>query len=159
MKPTRLLTVCLAFVMASNMMAYAQSQPGTLAVIVNPENPTVDVSYPELRRILRLERQYWSTGSPISLMLPGPSAHERERTLEKAFQISEQGFRQHWIAVAYKVQALNLPRPYTECTVAVTVVSSVKTAMAVVDHGCILEGAVHVLKIDGKKPGDPGYRL
>ena len=159
MRQIRHWTVCLALVIASSFAAQAQSPSGTLAVIVHPDNPTTNLSYPELRRILRLDQQYWSPGSPISLMLPGPSSTERERTLDKAFQMSEQGFRQHWIAVAYKVQALNLPRPYKECAVAVRVVSSLESAMAIVDTACIQDDAVRILKVDGKAPEDAGYRL
>jgi len=159
MRQIRQWTVCLAVVIATNLVAHAQSPTGTLAVIVHPDNATTDVSYAELRRILRLDQQYWSPGTPISLMLPGPSAPGRERLLEKGFQMSEQAFRQHWIAVAYKVQALNLPRPFTECFVAVRVVSTLKAALAVVDQSCVESEAVRILKIDGKEPGDPGYRL
>lgn len=159
MKQIRHWTVCLALVIASTLAAHAQSPSGTLAVIVHPDNALTDISYPELRRILRLDLQYWSPGSPISLMLPGPSATERERALSKAFQMSEQGFRQHWIAVAYKVQALNLPRPFSDCTVAVRVVSSLNSAMALVDTSCVQDEPVRVLKVDGKEPGEAGYRL
>ena len=159
MRQIRHWTVCLALVMASTLSAHAQSSPGTLAVIVHPDNEITDLSYPELRRILRLDRQYWRPGTPISLMVPGPSASERERALDKAFQMSEQGFRQHWIAVAYRVQALNLPRPYSDCSVAVRVVSSLKTAMAIVDQACVQDAAVRIVMVDGKKPGTAGYRL
>jgi len=159
MRQIRHWTVCLALVIASNVVANAQSSAETLAVIVYPDNQLTEVSYAELRRILRLEQQYWRPNTPISLMLPGPSASERERTLAKAFQMSEQAFRQHWIAVAYKVQALNLPRPFSECAVAVRVVSSLKSAMAVVDSSCVEDAPVKVLMVDGKKPGETGYRL
>lgn len=144
---------------ACNVVSHAQTSSAELAVIVHPDNATSSLTYPELRLILRLDQQYWSPGVPISLMLPGPSAPERARTLEKAFQLSEQGFRQHWIALAYGVQALNLPRPYTECSTAVRVVSSLKTAMAVVNRSCLQGQGVKVLKIDGNKPGDPKYKL
>lgn len=159
MRQIRHWTVCLAVVIATNLVAQAQSPTGTLAVIVHPDNETIDVSYTELRRILRLDQQYWSPGTPISLMLPGPSAPGRKRLLEKGYQMSEQAFRQHWIAVAYKVQALTLPRPFTECSVAVRVVSSLKTAMAVVEQSCVENAAVRVLKVDGNEPGESGYRL
>lgn len=159
MRPIRQLTVCMVLVIACSAVSHAQSPPTALAVIVHPDNATSSLSYPELRRILRLDQQYWSPGAPISLMLPGPSAPERSRTLEKAFQLSEQVFRQHWIAVAYRVQALNLPRPYTSCSTAVRVVSSLETAMAVVDRSCLQDESVKVLKIDGKQPGDSGYKL
>lgn len=159
MRQIRHLTVCLALVIGSSLSSHAQSPPGTLAVIVHPDNPTTDLSFTDMRRILRLDRQYWSPGASISLMLPGPSAPERKRVLDRVFQMSEQGFRQHWIAVAYTVQALNLPRSYRECSVAVRVVSSVPTAMAIVNQSCVGNADVRVLKVDGNSPGNSDYRL
>ena len=131
----------------------------SLAVIVHPDNPDQEVEYSELRRILRMDRQYWPTGEPIRLMLPGPSSEERARVLERGFQMSEQAFRQHWISVAYRLQALSLPRPFNDCSVAVRVVSSLNTALAIVDAACVKGREVKVLKVDGKRPGERGYRL
>lgn len=137
-------------------LAQAQTR---LAVIVHPDLELEDVSFIELRRIMRLEQQYWRPGETISLMLPGPSASERETVLERVFQMSEQAFRQHWIAMAYRAQALSLPRPYNDCSVAVRVVANLKQAMTIVDVECIEDQPVRVLRVDGKLPGDAGYRL
>lgn len=154
---TRIRTLLLLFLLLLGTGTVQGQQ--SLAVIVHPDHAQEDVELSELRRILRLDRQYWRTGDPIRLMLPGPSAAERDRVLEQAFQMSEQAFRQHWIAVAYRVQALALPRPYSDCSVAVRVVSTLETAMAVVDADCVGDADVKVLRIDGKLPGDKGYRL
>ena len=140
------------------LSAQAQQTEEPLAVIVHPDNPVSDLSYTEVRRLLRLDRQYWGPGQPVSLILPGPASAERERALSRAYQMSEQAFRQHWISVAYRVQALNLPRPYADCTVAVRIVSSLEGAMSVVRAACV-DASVKVVAVDELKPGDSGYRL
>ncbi|MDA0873754.1 MAG: hypothetical protein O3C45_01710 [Bacteroidetes bacterium] len=136
----------------------ALAQP-RLAVIVHPDLDRKDVSFMELRRIMRMETQYWRPGETISLILPGPSAPERAPLLDRVYQMSEQAFRQHWIAVAYRAQTLSLPRPYSDCSVAVRIVANLKHAMTVVDAACIGEERVRVLRVDGKLPKDEGYRL
>lgn len=158
MRPFLTRTVFLVLLCTIGQHAHAQQTQEPLAVIVHPSNLVSDLSFTEVRRLLRLDRQYWSPGRPVSLILPGPALPERQRALARAYQMSEQAFRQHWISVAYRVQALNLPRPYGDCEVAVRIVGSLKDAMSVVRASCVDE-SVKVISVDERKPGDKGYRL
>ena len=134
----------------------AQTDP--LVLIVHPDNPVEDLSFQDARRIARLDRLYWAQTDGIVLLLPGPGAAERRRFLDRVFQMSEQAFKQHWVSVAYQVEVLSLPRPYTECAVAVRIVGSLKNAASLVRSSCV-DDTVRVVRVDGKLPSDPGYRL
>ena len=158
MRPLITRAVFLVLFCYTGLTVHAQHTEEPLAVIVHPDNPVSDMSFREVRRLLRMDRQYWSPGRPVSLILPGPAVPERRRALARAYQMSEQAFRQYWISVAYGVQALNLPRPYGDCEVAVRIVGSLEDAMSVVRASCIDE-SVKVIYVDQRKPGDEGYRL
>lgn len=158
MKPLLTSAVLLLMLVWCVVPVRAQTQVDPLVLIVHPDNPVSDLRFSELRRIVRLDRQYWESGNHISLILPGPVAVERERMLEKVFLASEQSFRQHWISVAYRVQALNLPRPFGDCSVAVRIVRSLENAAALVRASCV-DDSVHLVTIDGLGPSDKGYRL
>ena len=41
-----------------------------VAVVVNPRVPVDDLSFSELRRILLGDRQYWSSGLRVTLLIP-----------------------------------------------------------------------------------------
>ena len=41
-----------------------------VAVVVNPRVPVDDLSFSELRRILLGDRQYWSSGRRVTLLIP-----------------------------------------------------------------------------------------
>lgn len=156
----RLLFCITAVVMLSAFGApgvgYAQDDP--IVLIVHPDNPVDELSYQDVRRIARMDRLYWSQTDGIVLLLPGPTATERRRVLDRIFLMSEQAFKQHWVSVAYQLEVLSLPRPYTECAVAVRIVGSLKFAASLVRASCVDE-TVRVVPVDGRLPSDPGYRL
>ena len=137
-------------------VVHAQNDP--LVLIVHPDNPVDELSYQDVRRIARMDRLYWSQTDGIVLLLPGPTAAERKRMLDRVFLMSEQAFKQHWVSVAYQLEVLSLPRPYTECAVAVRIVGSLKFAASLVRASCVDE-TVRVVPVDGRLPSDPGYRL
>jgi hypothetical protein len=152
------LTVFLYTLMALGGAGTAHAQPDPLVLIVHPDNPVEDLSYQDVRRIARMDRLYWSQTDGIVLLLPGPSAVERRRTLDRVFLMSEQAFKQHWVSIAYQLEVLSLPRPYTECSVAVRIVGSLRFAASFVRASCV-DDTVRVVRVDGKLPSDPGYRL
>ena len=149
---------CLSILVAISAPGMVHVQNDPLVLIVHPDNPVEDLSYQDVRRIARMDRLYWSQTDGIVLLLPGPTATERKRTLDKVFLMSEQAFKQHWVSVAYQLEVLSLPRPYTECSVAVRIVGSLKFAASVVRASCV-DDTVRVVRVDGKLPSDPSYRL
>ncbi len=137
----------------------AQGQSNSkLAVIVHKENPLEDLSFTELNRIFRLEQQNWSNKERITVLLPGPNQDERDRMIQKLYRMSDQAFRQYWISLSYRVQAISLPRPMVSCESTKRVISSLPNAISVVDSSCVDEN-VKVLQIEGRSPSERGYRL
>ena len=55
------------------------------------------MSFTELRRVFLGDRQFWSSGLRISVLLHAPAARERDVLLKTVYEMSEAQLRQHWI--------------------------------------------------------------
>jgi hypothetical protein len=74
-----------------------------VAVVVNPSVKVDDLSFVELRRIMFAERQFWTTGQPITLIGRAPVALERTVLLERAYRMSQARYREYWVAKFFRV--------------------------------------------------------
>jgi ABC-type phosphate transport system substrate-binding protein len=129
-----------------------------VAIVVNPENPVNNLTMADLRRIFRGERQYWSSNSPVVLLMHAPGARERDVVLRSVLQMSEEEYTQYWVAKIMRAEASFPPT-------------------AVFSHAMVREGSrgnrgaigyvvasdvpvgLKVLQVDGLLPGKPGYPL
>jgi len=133
-------------------------QADSLAVVVNPTVPVDDLSFVEFRKIILGDRQHWAAGQPITLIVRGPEAKERDVLLDQVYRMSEAQFRQYWVAKVFRAEATSAPRVVLSNVEAVDLVTVMKGAIAVVSVEDVPEG-VKVLRIDGKLPGEAGYRF
>lgn len=127
-----------------------------IAVVVGPGVGVDDLTFSEARRIMTGERQFWSPGQPITLIVRAPEAPERAVLLRQIYKMSEAQFRQHWIAKVFRAEATAGPMITHSNQEAVDLLGVMRGAIALVDSGDVPEG-MRMLKIDGKRPGDPGY--
>lgn len=134
------------------------AQAGDIAVVVHPEVKVDDISFPELRKILLGDRQFWSSGQSVTLIVRAPVAKERTILLEKVYKMSEAQFRQYWIAKVFRAQAATGPKVVVSNQESVELVGVIEGAIALVDADDVPAG-VKVLLIDGLRPGDVGYAL
>ena len=129
---------------------------GPLAVVVNPSVKVDELSFSEFRKIMLGDRQFWSSGQPVTLIVRGPVAKERTAILEQVYRMSEAQFRQYWVAKVFRAEVTSGPRVVLSNDEAIDLVSVLEGAVAVVDHDDVPEG-LKVLKINGRLPGDPDY--
>ncbi len=145
-------TVCVALALAVGGVARA----GALAVVAHPSVETDDLSFNEFRKIMLADRQFWSTGKRITLIVRAPVAIERTQLLEKVYKMTEAQYRQYWVAKVFRAEATDGPRVVLSNEKAVDLVSVVVGAITVVDSADVPEG-LKLLRIDGNLPGDPNY--
>lgn len=136
------------------------SETGTsdIAIVVRPDVPVDDLTFPELRRLMLGEKQYWSSSLRVTLLVRGPGAREREVALKSIYQMSEAQFRQYWIAKVFRAEAQSGPRIVYSSEMATELASSIPGAVAFVDASQIPKG-LKVLKINGLLPAQKGYPL
>jgi ABC-type phosphate transport system substrate-binding protein len=136
---------------------HGQNAPD-VAVIVHPEVPVDNLSLADLRRILLGDRSFWSSGVRITLLIHAPQAHERDVAIGTVCQMTEAQFRTHWIAKVFRAESQSGPKIVYSAAMALDEVSRIPGAISFVEAP-VTATNVKVLKIDGRLPGQPGYRL
>jgi ABC-type phosphate transport system substrate-binding protein len=135
-----------------------QSAATAVAIVVHPSVKTDNLSFDELRRIFRGEQQFWPDKSRITLLVRAPVAQERKLVLEKIYRMSEDAFRQYWIAKMFRAEVASGPKLVYSSEMARELVGAIPGAIGFMPATNVMPG-VKVLKIDGRAPGDPGYPL
>ena len=150
--------VFVACVLAGVWPAPVRGQSTDIAVIAHPEVPVDNVSLTELRRMLLGDREFWTAGQRITLLIRAPVARERDAAVQTVCKMTEAQFRQHWIGKVFRNQTPSGPKVVYSVDMAVDQVAHTPGAITFVVAGAVPKGA-KVLKIDGLSPGQPGYKL
>jgi ABC-type phosphate transport system substrate-binding protein len=138
--------------------APVHTQGPDIAVVVHPDVPIDNLTTAELRRILLGDREFWTSGVRVALFLRAPVARERDVAIKDVCQMTEAQFRQHWIAKVFRADTPNTPRIVYSGQMAIEQVSRTPGAITFVENSAVVKG-VKVLKIDGRSPGQSGYRV
>jgi ABC-type phosphate transport system substrate-binding protein len=111
-----------AFAIAAGILALAlfsthlSARDTSIAVIVNPRNPTQSISLAELRNIFLGTQQFWKDGTQVVPIVRAPSARERDVLLRRVLHMSDLQFQQYWRKRRQSHKdASRLPSSPTEC--------------------------------------------
>ena len=149
----------LAFVVPAAVRAHAAVQARTdIAVVVNDDVPVDNLTYAELRRVLLGDREFWSPGMRVALLVRAPVARERDAAVQSVCQMTEAQFRQHWIGKVFRAETPSGPKIVYSAESMIEQVSRTPSAIGFVLAPVTAKG-VKVLKIDGRAPGQAGYRI
>jgi hypothetical protein len=129
-----------------------------IAVVVNPSVGIDNLSIAELRRILLGDREFWSAGARITLLIRAPIARERDAVVRDVCQMTEAQFRQHWIGKVFRADTPSGPKIVYSAEMAIDQVSRTPGAITFV-QAPVTNRSVKVLRIDGRTPGQSGYSL
>jgi phosphate transport system substrate-binding protein len=132
--------------------------PADIAVVVNPSVAVDNLSIAELRRILLGDREFWSAGARVTLLIRAPIARERDAVVRDVCQMTEAQFRQHWIGKVFRADTPSGPKIVYSNEMAIDQVSRTPGAITFI-QAPVTNKAVKVLRIDGRAPGQQGYRL
>jgi hypothetical protein len=148
----------LALIAATALARSFAADPGDVAIVVRPDVPVDNLPFAELRRLMRGDRQFWTSNLRVTLLVRAPGAHERDIVLRTIYQMSEAQFRQYWIAKVFRAEVVSGPRIVYSNEMAAELATAIPGAVAFVDAGQIPKG-LKVLRIDGYLPGEKGYPL
>ena len=135
-----------------------ESKGGDVAVIVRPEVPVDDLSFSEVRKLLLGDRQFWTPGLRVTLLMRAPVARERAVILKTVYRMSEADFRRYWIEKVFRAEAQSGPKIVYSNETATELVGAIPGAVAFIDASQVPRG-LKILKIDGRLPGEKGYPL
>ena len=139
--------------------AFAQAgNAGDLAIITHPDTPVDQLSFADVRQVLKGERQYWTKDLPVVLFVRAPTSAERSAVLDVIYQMSEPQFKQYWIAKQFRAETATSPKNLKSNEVTQQFVAATAGAIGFLAARDVKPG-VKVMKIDGRMPGEKGYRL
>ena len=151
-----LLMVCAGLPRSLDLQAQAQPD---IAVIVHPGVTIDNLTLADLRRILTGDREFWAAGSQrVTIFIRAPIARERDAVVREVCQMTEAQFRQHWIGKVFRAETPSGPKIVYTPDATIEQVSRTPGAIGLVQIPVTAKG-VRVLKIDGRSPGQAGYKL
>lgn len=134
------------------------SRPAALAVIVHKDSEVTDLKLEELRAIVTMERQFWSAGHRIQLLLRPSKCEEMQTLLQRVYRMAEDELRRMWVQKLFEGRIPAVPTTVKLGAKAVATVEQSPNAISFVPLNEVTAN-VRVLSIDGKKPGEAGYPL
>jgi ABC-type phosphate transport system substrate-binding protein len=155
------LLACLLTVAVASAQAQTPAQAGTttaVAIVVHPSTKIDNLSFDELRRIFRGERQFWPDGSRVTLLVRAPVTQERKLVLEKIYRMTEDAFRQYWIGKMFRAEVAAGPKIVYSSEMARELVTAIPGAIGFMPAHIATTGA-KVIRIDNRLPSDPSYPL
>ena len=136
----------------------ALAQGTDIAVVVHPGVSTDNLSLADLRRILTGDREFWPGGDRVTIVIRAPIARERDVIVKDICQMTEAQFRQHWIGKVFRAETPSAPRIVYSNESTIEQVARTPGAIGLVQAPVTVKN-VKVIRIDGRAPGQSGYRL
>jgi hypothetical protein len=156
-----LILFLLAVPAAPRLRAQTPAQAATttaVAIVVHPSSSIDNLSFDDVRRIFRGEQQFWPDKSRVTLLVRAPVTQERKLVLQKIYRMSEDAFRQYWIAKMFRAEVAAGPKIVYSSEMARELVTAIPGAIGFMPANMATAG-VKVIRIDGRLPSDPAYVL
>jgi ABC-type phosphate transport system substrate-binding protein len=139
--------------------AKGQCVSGRLAVVVNKANPTESLSVAQLRRLLLGDVRTWPDKQAVMLISRETSSDVFKCVLSSIVRMSEAEYRRYIVNAEFRggdplaVQAVNSGAG------AAKIIAGSAGSIAVIQATELpaVAGAVRVVKVNGKEPGEAGY--
>ena len=137
--------------------AHAQdSEP--LAIVVNRSNPLNEISLGDLRRVFRGQRSRWSNGRRVTLVMRDPGAVERQAILKSVYGVPEAEYGRSYMQAVFSGETVDAPKTLASPNGVLRFVYNVPGAIGYV-RARDADTSLKMLRVDGRLPGEPGYRL
>jgi ABC-type phosphate transport system substrate-binding protein len=129
-----------------------------LAIVVNRSNPLSEISLADLRKLYRGQRSRWSNGRRVTLVMRDPGTPEREAILQTLYGVDEDAYRRGFLQAVFTGAANGAPRVLASPNGVLRFVFNVPGAIGYV-RASEVDATVKTLRVDGRLPGEAGYRL
>ncbi|MDH3271895.1 MAG: hypothetical protein OEN56_11205 [Gemmatimonadota bacterium] len=136
----------------------ATAQAMAVAIVVHPATDVDDLSFSELKRIFRGERQFWDDGRRVTLLVRAPVAEERQLVLDRIYEMDEDQFREYWIGKMFRAEVAAGPKLVYSADMARDLVTVIPGAITFVPLSEV-SADTKIVRIDGLLPTDAGYAL
>jgi ABC-type phosphate transport system substrate-binding protein len=144
------------FAVAPRAARAQDSEP--LAIVVNRSNPLSEISLADLRRVFRGQRSRWSNGRRVTLVMRDPGAPERDAILQSLYGLEEEQYRRTYLQAVFSGEATDAPKTLASTNGVLRFVYNVPGAIGYV-RARDVDASVKMIRVDGRLPGETGYRL
>ena len=151
-----LVVVTLAIASASLAGEVTSSSP--IAIVAHKSLPVDDLSLDDLRSIFLADQQFWPDRTRITLLVRAAQSEERTFILERIYEMSEEQFRQYWIAKMFRAEVPRGPKIVLSSGMALDLVVAIPGSISFTRADTVTDD-VKVIRIDGLLPSDDGYPL
>lgn len=135
-------------------------QATDVAIIVNPRNPARDISFDGLRKYFKAERGQWPDGTKVVVALRQPAgAPERGVVLRAIYGWDESYLQKYFRQGQFNETIQSAPKELNTPHAMLRYVHYTPGAIGFVRADQADAAQVKVLSVDGRRPGDPGYRI
>src|SRR5438874_10651732 len=100
-------TALLLFTLSIN---WPSIRAADVAVVVRPDVPIDNLSFGDVRKLFRGDRQFWPSNMRVTLLIRAPSSRERDVVLKTIYEMTEAQFRQYWISKVFRAEAAAGPK-------------------------------------------------
>ena len=129
-----------------------------VAIVVHPQVDIDDLSFAQLKSIFLAEQQHWQDRSRITLLVRAAIAPERDLVLTEIYGMSEDRYRQYWIAKMFRSEVASGPKIVFSTDMLRDLVTVIPGSIGFVPMSEVGPD-LKVIRIDGRLPGDEGYPL
>ncbi len=131
-----------------------------VAIIVNPRNPARDISFDSLRKYFKAERGQWPNGTKVVVALRQSSgATERGVVLRAIYGWDENYFQKYFRQGQFNETVQSAPKELNTTYAMIRYVHYTPGAIGILRADQVDAAQVSVLSVDGRRPGDSGYRI
>lgn len=130
----------------------------SLAVIVHSDNPTEDISFEDLGKIFKAEKSHWLHDGKIYILMHEASSKEQQMILRILYGMTAKDLKKFWLMKIYQGEISSFPKTVASNESLRRFVEQVPNAIGIIPSQDAGED-VKVLKVDGKLPGEDGYKL
>ncbi|MDQ1611216.1 MAG: hypothetical protein QOG00_1147 [Pyrinomonadaceae bacterium] len=135
-------------------------QGGDVAIIVNQKNPARDISFDVLRKYFKAERGQWPNGSKVVVaMRQPPGQSERNAILRSIYGWDENYFQKYFRQGHFNETIQQAPKELNTTYAMIQYVYYTPGAIGYVRADQVDTSKVNVLSVDGRRPGESGYRI
>src|SRR5436305_1544876 len=104
-----------------------------LAVIVNKQNSTTQLSSSELTLILKQDKQYWEGGKKVFLVLQETGSVEKNILLKRVYKMSDEDLKKFWLGKLFRGEISVFPKTVGSGEAVKRFVSQVPNAIGFVE--------------------------
>ena len=129
-----------------------------LAIVVNRNNPTSNVSLPQLRAIYVGDRKWWSSRRRIALVSMQRNTPEWQTALRVIYKMDSRELDRYFLYQSFKGEHFAGPTTLAAAAEVRKFVVSTPGAVGYL-RASDVDDSVKVLRVNGLLPGDDGYPL